>query len=211
MSTSAKRAPKKRNSKAERRVTDSTRLAKAMSHPLRSQILAALNENVASPKDLADSLGEPLGNVAYHVRTLLDLDCVELVDTAQRRGAIEHYYRATTRPMMDGAAWAALPATLRHGFSAEWFKTSFEDAYEAISAGTFAERSDGHLSFTQLTLDEEGWARLGHRLAAALDEAMADQAKAAPRLAKAPDEAIRARLMIAQYTAPPSTPKRKKK
>ena len=177
MSTGARSAPKKRRVKAGGGATDSTRLAKAMSHPLRAQILVALNENVASPKDLADLLGEPLGNVAYHVRTLLDLGCVELVDTAQRRGAIEHYYRATTRALMDDAAWGALPANVRHGFAAEWFKASFEDVYEAIGAGTFANRTDGHLSFTQLTLDEEGWERLAERLATVLEEALDDQAK----------------------------------
>lgn len=210
MATSARHAAKQPAVKTDGGETGSTRLAKAMSHPLRTQILAALNENVASPKDLADLFGEPLGNVAYHVRTLLDLGCVELVDTAQRRGAIEHYYRATTPAMMDDAAWAALPANLRLGFSAEWFKTTFEDAYEAIGAGTFAKRADGHLSFTKLTLDQKGWERLAKRLATALEGAMEDQAKAAPRLAKAPDEAIRARLVMAEYEAPPGAPKRKK-
>src|SRR5215211_3459933 len=70
------------------------RLARALSHPLRLKLLAALNEGVASPNQLANRLGEPLANVSYHVRILLDLDCIELVETAQRRGAIEHFYRA---------------------------------------------------------------------------------------------------------------------
>ena len=64
------------------------RLAKAFSHRLRVQILQRLDEaGEASPKELAQALGEPVGNVSYHVRILRELDCVELVRTEPRRGA----------------------------------------------------------------------------------------------------------------------------
>ena len=75
------------------------RLAKAFSHRLRVQILQRLDEaGEASPKELAQALGEPVGNVSYHVRILRELDCVELVRTEPRRGALAHFYRATARP-----------------------------------------------------------------------------------------------------------------
>lgn len=70
--------------------------AKAQSHPLRVKILRALaqaEDDTASPNELAETLRERLPNVSYHIRALLDLECIELVRTAQRRGAIEHYYR----------------------------------------------------------------------------------------------------------------------
>jgi hypothetical protein len=40
---------------------------------------------------------EPLGNCSYHVKALHDLGLIELVDTAQPRGAIQHYYKALWR------------------------------------------------------------------------------------------------------------------
>jgi len=46
------------------------RLIKALGHPLRMSVLAILNARVASPSELAKELGEPLGNVAYHVKIL---------------------------------------------------------------------------------------------------------------------------------------------
>ena len=73
-------------------------MAKALAHPLRVQLLTALNEGVASPNELAKRLNEPLTNVSYHVRMLHDLGCIELVETEPRRGALEHYYRAIVRP-----------------------------------------------------------------------------------------------------------------
>ncbi len=74
-----------------------SRLAKALAHPLRVQLLAALNQGVASPNELAKKLDEPLTNVSYHVRMLHDLGCIELVDTEPRRGALEHFYRPILR------------------------------------------------------------------------------------------------------------------
>src|SRR3954465_10750603 len=73
-------------------------VAKAFAHPLRVQILIILNEKVASPNMLAQQLDQSLNLVAYHVRVLEKYDCIELVDTKQRRGATEHFYRATRRP-----------------------------------------------------------------------------------------------------------------
>jgi DNA-binding transcriptional ArsR family regulator len=69
--------------------------AKAYSHPLRARILRLLGEGVRSPGDLAVELGKPLGVVSYHVRMLRDYGMVELVRTEPRRGALQHFYRAT--------------------------------------------------------------------------------------------------------------------
>jgi DNA-binding transcriptional ArsR family regulator len=83
------------------------RLVRALAHPLRVQILEILSERVASPNDLSVELGVDLGHVAYHTRTLDRCGCLELVDTAQRRGATEHFYK--TAP---GASLSWIPLDL---------------------------------------------------------------------------------------------------
>jgi DNA-binding transcriptional ArsR family regulator len=89
-------------------------LAKALSHQLRQRVLERLSvDGEASPSQLARYLGAPVANVAYHVRVLLELDCVELVRTRQVRGALEHFYRAIIQPWLDPEQWAQLPASLR--------------------------------------------------------------------------------------------------
>src|SRR4051794_41941168 len=95
--------------------TSEARIAKALAHPLRARILQRLGERVASPGDLATELGAPLGVVSYHVRMLRDYDCVELVRTEPRRGALQHFYRATARPQLDEEQWRTLPAGARRG------------------------------------------------------------------------------------------------
>jgi DNA-binding CsgD family transcriptional regulator len=69
------------------------RLAKALSSPLRARALTLIGEGIASPKAIADELGLDVRGVAYHVRVLRKLGCIELAETKQRRGAIEHIYR----------------------------------------------------------------------------------------------------------------------
>src|SRR6476646_4353139 len=112
-------------------------VAKAFAHPLRVQILAILNEKVASPNMLAQQLDESLNLVAYHVRVLEKYDCIELVDTKQRRGATEHFYRATRRQFLSDSQWASMPKSLRPGLSGAMLKSVFDDIEEAVTEDTF--------------------------------------------------------------------------
>lgn len=82
-----------------RPVSIDQRLAKALSNPLRAQALNLIAEGVASPKLIAEELGLDVRNVAYHVRVLKRLGCIELVETQQRRGALEHLYQVTERAL----------------------------------------------------------------------------------------------------------------
>jgi DNA-binding transcriptional ArsR family regulator len=94
-------------------------LARALSHPLRVRILEILSERVASPNELSEVLRADLGHVAYHTRTLDRCGCLELVETAQRRGATEHYYKAAPRSYLswtplalDERGWREVTAAL---------------------------------------------------------------------------------------------------
>ncbi|HEX2707576.1 MAG TPA: hypothetical protein VHM66_06150 [Solirubrobacterales bacterium] len=76
---------------------DAAALAKALSHPLRIEILEDLGDGKNSPVGFATSQSAPLGNVSYHFNVLVKLGCLELVGTAQKRGAVEHIYAITKR------------------------------------------------------------------------------------------------------------------
>ena len=132
-------------------------LAKALSHPLRQRILERLSAGgEASPSQLARHLDEPVANVAYHVRVLLELDCVELVRTRQRRGALEHYYRAIAHPWLDADQWARLPASFRRQTLAQTLRAIVADASAAGLAGGF-EPPDARVRRVNVGLDERGW------------------------------------------------------
>lgn len=70
------------------------RLAKALSHDVRARALRLIVTAPTSPKAIAEELGLDLRGVAYHVRVLRNLGCIEPVEMRPRRGAIEHVYRA---------------------------------------------------------------------------------------------------------------------
>jgi DNA-binding transcriptional ArsR family regulator len=175
------------------------RLAKALSHPMRARILTILNERVASPNEIAEMIDERLPNVSYHVRALLELGCIELVSTAQRRGAIEHYYRALTRPFFSARDWKRLPRSARTAITDVGLQMIWDDTAEAVKSDTFESRPDRHLSRTPLKLDEEGWNEITQLLARVLDEAQSIGAKAEKRLAKSDGDPITTRLVLMHF------------
>jgi DNA-binding transcriptional ArsR family regulator len=177
-------------------------LAKALAHPLRVRILTSLHRGISSPNQLAQELGEPLGNVSYHVKTLLEYDCVELVKTEPRRGAVEHFYRATERAFFSDAEWAKIPASARKGISGVTLQSIGQDATEALIAGTLNARTDSHLTHTPLLVDEEGWSELTALLAETQSRAVEIQQESAGRLAEAKTDPISTKLAILHFESP---------
>lgn len=185
-------------------------LAKALAHPLRVKILSSLHKGISSPNQLAQELGEPLGNVSYHVKTLLEYDCVELVKTEPRRGAVEHFYRATDRAFLSDSDWAKIPASARKGISGSILESIGQSATDAMAEGTIAARKDSHLSDTPLLLDEKGWKDLNKVLTSAVKQAGEIQKEAADRLEDKSD-GISTKLAIMHFEVPAAPAKKKSK
>jgi DNA-binding transcriptional ArsR family regulator len=137
-------------------VTDQ-KYVKAMAHPLRLRILAALEHRTASPSELADELEAPLGNVSYHVRQLHGLGLLKLVKETPRRGAVEHYYRLEARPHITDQAWNAAPPIVKEAVIGGVISKASEQVNEAVNAGGF-DRAEAHLSRLPFTFDDEGFA-----------------------------------------------------
>jgi DNA-binding transcriptional ArsR family regulator len=153
---------------------------KAISHPLRHRLLGLLDDRVASPNELAHELALPLGRVSYHIRLLAELGAIELVRTEPRRGALEHYYRAVTRPWFSGEDWSRLPRSARRGIVGQSLQRIFDDVTTAVDGGGF----DGPTSVVtskSLELDEQGLAEVSDVLAAAAEEVGRINAAAAER------------------------------
>jgi DNA-binding transcriptional ArsR family regulator len=179
-------------------------VAKAFAHPLRVQILIILNEKVASPNMLAQQLDQSLNLVAYHVRVLEKYDCIELVDTKQRRGATEHFYRATRRQFLSDDEWSRMPASLRPGMAGAVLKSVFEDIEAASKAGTLEEVEDIHLSRTPMVLDSQGWADVSKELKASLDRLLQIQTEASQRIAESGEAGVLAKVHMMHFKSPSS-------
>jgi DNA-binding transcriptional ArsR family regulator len=136
-----------------------TRLAKAMSHPLRVRLLMAYNDRVTSPRELAEALGEPLSTVSYHTQHLFRNGLLELVRTEKKRGATKHYYRGLARGEVFDAEWVALPEPVRQDIAGTVLDAIWHDILQAHARGGL-EAAGVHLARTSLELDAQAWEQL---------------------------------------------------
>ena len=164
---------------------DDPRYVKAMSHPLRVRILAMLDERQASPNQLAGWLGASLGTVAYHVRTLLQLGLIELVDETRVRGAVEHHYRSVARPTVTAEAWLEASPIAKQAAVGSSLEVISEYARLSAAAGGF-DRSEAQLRRALLKLDARGFAQLSKACDKLLERLEKIEADAAKRIGSDP-------------------------
>lgn len=169
---------------------------KAVAHPLRRRILLAFNENVTSPSRVADELGEPIGRVSHHVRVLVRLGAIEPVRTRHRRGAVEHFYRATMPALSEDATG---PASATDGMRAAGLAPMIQDVRAATAAGGF-DHPRAHVSYTLLDLDEERLDQVDAILADARRCLSEAHTAAAKRLARSGEEPIRTQVAVLYFS-----------
>jgi DNA-binding transcriptional ArsR family regulator len=184
------------------------KLVKALAHPLRVEILTILNERMASPNELSKELDEGLSQVSYHVKVLKDFDCIEMVKTEPRRGAVEHYYRATSRAFLTDRDWQNLPASVKPGVSLSSIKMIVDDVFAALTGGTFDGRDDRHLSWTPGVVDQQGWEESVDLANDTLAKMIKIHAESAKRLAKSGEEGIPATAVVMNYEGLPTGAKK---
>jgi DNA-binding transcriptional ArsR family regulator len=143
------------STKIERRKATSNRI-KAMNHPLRAELLRMLTERTSSPAEMAREMDEDLSNVSYHTKQLVELECAELVRTRPVRGALEHFYRATERHLVDTEEWEQLDPEIAESILSEIAQKTLDDFVAAARAKTIGENAGFHLTRTLHVLDAQG-------------------------------------------------------
>lgn len=162
------------------------RYVKALDHVLRQHILLAAVQGEVSPKGLSEALDEGLSQVSYHVKVLRD-DCDGLIKETRRvprRGAVEHYYRATAKTLLPAKTWRRLKAGLRAVIGAGQASDLFNDLADALKAGKLQGKHD-LISRTPLILDEEGKGNVKAIAERAAREVEDEQEATAKRIRKA--------------------------
>jgi hypothetical protein len=112
---------------------------------------------------LANELGAPLGVLSYHVRRLDALGFLKFVRHEPRRGAVEHYYTATSRPRITSDAWGKLPAIVKHAS----IQAAIGQIGAYVSAGAAEggfDAADSHITRSPVTVDSKGWKALAREL-----------------------------------------------
>lgn len=160
----------------------------ALTKPERVRILAILTERVASPKEISEELDTNLSGVSYHVTVLRKCGLIVEDHEVPRRGAVEHFYRATMSTVIPPDAWDNLPSAMRKGISTAIVREFLEDASDSMEAGIF-ENPPGEVSWTPLILDLRGVERIGLLTRNFLESVMEVQVEATQRLSAREDGA----------------------
>lgn len=156
------------------------RVIKALGHPLRQKILQALTERVASPSEVAKEIDEPLSNVSYHFKILVQCEAVELVRTRPVRGALEHFYRATMRSRLSGSEWETLPQQMRDELFGQTLKQVWDHVVEAAPRDGFKDPR-ASVAWVALDLDDEAFRALGNELDRLIETGLALQEQSRAR------------------------------
>lgn len=175
------------------------RLVRALAHPLRIQILEALTDRIASPNRLSEELDVGLSHVAYHTRALDKYGCLSLVDTAQKRGATEHFYKAMPYSFLGNPAWRGVPRPVLAGISGATLQTFLDKAVAALEAGTLDGRDDTIFRWLPLLLDQHGWEEVVAILEEATKQVLTAHGRSQDRLAGSARDAISTVIGLASF------------
>lgn len=162
------------------------RFVKALDHVVRQHILLAAVQAEVSPNSLSKTLDEGLSQISYHVKVLRD-DCDGMIEATRkepRRGAIEHFYRATDKTLIPAKAWRHLKKGMRAVIGAGQASDLFNDLAEALKAGKLQGAHD-HIVRTPLVLDAKGERNLEAIAQRATREVEDEQRAAGKRMEKA--------------------------
>jgi DNA-binding transcriptional ArsR family regulator len=187
------------------------RLAKVFAEPLRIRIVATLNTREMSPKQFYEEFGGgSLSRVCRHFELLVDYGWLYLTRTetgGRRRGAVEHFYRATGPAVFDDDIWPDLPVSMKEMVTARIFEEFGERVKAAIMEGTIDDRSDRHFSWTPLRLDQLGWENVIARVDSNFYFIFEEQERADARMAESGEEPIPMTVALAAFESPKDTEK----
>jgi hypothetical protein len=195
------------NKKKPRRSTDLAalrerrrRLSVLFAVELRLKIAVELYLREMSPTRFYREFGGgSISRVTRNFERLAESDWLEYLRKegpgGERRGGIEHFYRATELAYFDVETWASLPYSIRVAFSWNTFKQVAARLRTAIEAGRVKAGSKGDLTSKSVSLDRAGWSNVVAAIQAHFDRVQGVQKKASRRIARSGEDPIRASLV----------------
>jgi hypothetical protein len=182
------------------------RVSKVLSDELCVKILSEANlRDISVPMFRAEFGGDSADGLRRRFKMLKNngwLTKVEEKIGGKRRGAVEHFYRATGPAIYSDESWANVPASIKPTYSWIVFNTLSEKFKEAILAGTFEARLDNHLTWSVLRLDQIGWEKVAGQVNSLFALILKEKDRAEERLAASDEEPITTTVALAAFESP---------
>jgi hypothetical protein len=182
------------------------KLAKVLADPLDLQIMDELNTREMSPKRFhAEWEGATVSSFSRRLVKLKNDGWAQLVREetgGERRGATEHFYRASGPAFVDSDSWAGVPDPLKATATWRTFEQLRERVKEALDVGTFDARTDRHLTWSLLLLDQAGWEEVVGAVDAFFEGLSGEEKNAKRRTAESGEQPILATVGLAAFESP---------
>jgi hypothetical protein len=175
-------------------------LKRALSQALRVEILERIATSPASPRQISEATGEPVGRIAYHASVLHRTGCVRPSDPASPGSSDCVYELATLLPSPPRLPLS--DSTRGHAF-ASVLRRIVEGGSAALRAGTLGKRRDHEASCESMLLDQQGWEETQAILKEAVQRISSAKAEATRRLAQSGEPGISATVALAAFEAAP--------
>jgi len=155
----------------------------AISHRIRIEILAILNEGVHTRDQLADLTGQSPTRIKHHIKELLDDGSIELAYTKRVGNLMQHYYRAVKMPFYSDEEIAAMPPEVRQATAGVILQAVMAEAQAAFWAGKMVQDRRVWLSWRWFNVDSRGREEIADELARSWKRMREIEAESATRSA----------------------------
>lgn len=171
------------------------RIENSIRDEIRVDLLRILSERSATPRELAEILEEDPGEILDRVIELWADHCIEVVSDGEPHGDVdERRYRIAPPFFVDDREALELSAADREELSATVLQAIVCESMGALRTGSMQSRTDVHLSWKLMRLDERGWREFSALLLRTLKEAETIEESCKERLGLAGEPGIEAIL-----------------
>jgi len=180
------------------------RLSVVWASPLQLKIVTELYLREMSPKQFhAEFGGGSISRIDKTFKKLAGHDWLRYIHSkgpgGSRRGATEHFYRATALAVFDNETWALVPYSMRVAISWMTFRQLAERVKMALKAKTLTARAGTHFGWMTISLDQLGWDRVVPAINNLFESIFEEQGDAKIRISHTEEKPMLATVGLAAF------------
>jgi DNA-binding transcriptional ArsR family regulator len=128
----------------------------AVGHRIRIEILAALHEGPASPKELARIVHQPLSNITHHIEKLFQAGSIDIARTVPVGNITQTFYCMVKLPFYSNEDIAAMTEHERQVLAGIILQSVAAEAMASLWAGKLHSDPQVMLAWNRVRLDDQG-------------------------------------------------------